>query len=189
MLYLCKEGSADEVAIPARTSVFFMNIVNSDQVVDILKIDVPGFKTLSVENAVLDMNGTIAVDGVVSEAVKQRLVKLAEIFTVYVLTADTQGTAARELEGLPVVLRIFSQNDSAKSKLRIVEGLEGGCVCVGNGRNDCLMFKAAQLSIAVLDTEGAYAPLLAAADLLVRSGEDALDLIMDKKRLVSGLRG
>ena len=154
-----------------------------------MKIDVPGYKELVFKNAVLDMNGTIAADGVVREGVRQRLVKLAQFVSVYVLTADTQGTAARELGGLPVELRIFSQNDSAKSKLRIVEGLEGGCVCVGNGRNDCLMFKAAQLSIAVLDTEGAYAPLLAAADLLVRSGEDALDLIMDKKRLVSGLRG
>lgn len=154
-----------------------------------MKIDVPGYKELVFKNAVLDMNGTIAADGVVREGVRQRLVKLAQLVSVYVLTADTQGTAAREFGGLPVELRIFSQNDSAKSKLRIVEGLEGGCVCVGNGRNDCLMFKAAQLSIAVLDTEGAYAPLLAAADLLVRSGEDALDLIMDKKRLVSGLRG
>lgn len=154
-----------------------------------MKIDVPGFRELSFENAVLDMNGTIAVDGVVSEAVRQRLVKMSELVSVYVLTADTQGTAARELNGLPVTLRIFSQNDSAKSKLRIVNELQGGSVCVGNGRNDCLMFRAAELSIAVLHTEGVYAPLLAEADMLVKSGEDALDLIMDRKRLISGLRG
>ena len=154
-----------------------------------MKINVPGYKELSFENAVLDMNGTIAADGVIREAVRRRLVKLSELLCVHVLTADTQGTAARDLDGLPVSLRIFSQNYSAQSKLRIVEALKGGCVCVGNGNNDRLMFRAAELSIAVLDEEGLCASLLSEADLLVKSSEDALDLIMDEKRLISGLRG
>ena len=43
-----------------------------------------------------------------------------------------------------------------------------------------------RLSIAVLETEGLYAPLLLNADLLVKSSEDALDLLLDPKRLISG---
>jgi soluble P-type ATPase len=51
------------------------------------------------------------------------------------------------------------------------------------------MFRAAALSIAVLESEGLYAPILASADLLTKSSEDALDLLLDGKRLLSGLRG
>ncbi len=51
--------------------------------------------------------------------------------------------------------------------------LVGGalCACVGNGHNDDLMFQTAALSIAVLETEGLYAPILRDADLLARSSE------------------
>jgi soluble P-type ATPase len=50
------------------------------------------------------------------------------------------------------------------------------------------MFRSAALSIAVLEAEGLYAPLLQEADLIAKSSEDALDLLLDMKRLISGLR-
>jgi soluble P-type ATPase len=50
------------------------------------------------------------------------------------------------------------------------------------------MFQAAALKIAVLEKEGLYAPLLREADLLASSSEDALALLLDFKRLISGLR-
>lgn len=155
-----------------------------------MKVDVPGYRVLDIETVVMDFNGTVAVDGAIREAVKQRIVRLAERYRVYVLTSDTQGTAAKELENLPVTLKIFSDARAAEYKRQIVEELGGShCACIGNGNNDRLMFQAAALSIAVLETEGLYAPILRDADLLVRSGEDALDLLLDPKRLISGLRG
>ena len=155
-----------------------------------MKIEVPGYRTLGIENVVMDFNGTIAVDGKMKESVRRRIIHLAEQFSVYVITSDTQGTAAKELDGLPVTLKIFSGSNAGECKSRVVEELGcGSCACIGNGNNDRLMFKSAALSIAVLETEGLYAPILADADLLVRSGEDALDLLLDTKRLISGLRG
>ena len=153
-----------------------------------MKIEIPGYGMLEIENVVMDFNGTIAVDGVMKETVKRRILSLAEKFLVYVITSDTQGTAARELDGLPLTLKIFNNSNAGECKRRIVEELGDKCACIGNGNNDRLMFKSAALSIAVLETEGLYAPLLSEADFLAKSSEDALDLLLDTKRLISGLR-
>lgn len=155
-----------------------------------MQIDIPGYRVLTIESVVMDFNGTIAVDGKMKDTVRQRIVRLAEQYRVYVITADTQGTAARELEGLPITLKIFDNSGAGECKRQIVDALGADtCACVGNGHNDALMFRAAALSIAVLETEGLYAPILLDADLVVRSSEDALDLLLDEKRLISGLRG
>jgi soluble P-type ATPase len=156
----------------------------------IMIIEIPGGETLEIEYVVTDFNGTIAVDGVMKQSVKERLIKLSELFKIYVITSDTQGTAARELEGLPVELQIYNIVNAGECKRTIVDSLScKRCCCIGNGRNDLLMFQAAALNIAVLEAEGTYAPLLKYAHLLVKSSEDAVDLLLDKKRLVSGLRG
>ncbi len=90
-----------------------------------MKVDVPGYRVLDIETVVMDFNGTFAVDGAIREAVKQRIVRLAERYRVYVLTSDTQGTAAKELENLPVTLKIFSDARAAEYKRQIVEELGG----------------------------------------------------------------
>jgi soluble P-type ATPase len=154
-----------------------------------MKIEIPGCPILEIDYVIMDFNGTIAVDGVMKETVKNRIIKLSQLCKVYVITSDTQGTAARELEGLPVNLEIYNTVNAGECKRKVVEKLCGkNCACIGNGHNDILMFQAAALSIAVLETEGLYAPLLMEADLLVKSSEDALDLLLDTKRLISGLR-
>jgi len=155
-----------------------------------MKIDIPGYRIVNIENIIMDFNGTIAIDGVMRDGVRRRIFKLAKQFHIYVLTSDTQGTAARELEGLPVTLKIFSSSNAGELKRQFVDGLGGdSCDCIGNGNNDRFMFETATLSIAVLETEGMFAPILMNANFLVKSSEDALDLLLDTKRLISGLRG
>lgn len=154
-----------------------------------MKINIPGDGTVNIEYVIMDFNGTIAVDGVLKEGVKARINKLAERYKIYVITSDTQGTAERELEGLPITLEIYNTLDAGKCKREAVDRLGGEvCACIGNGRNDLPMFQSAALSIAVLETEGLYTPLLREADLLVKTSEDAIDLLLDAKRLISGLR-
>jgi len=153
-------------------------------------LDIPGYRSLTIENVVMDFNGTIAVDGVMTKSVKERIIQIAKQFHVYIITSDTQGSAARELEGLPITLKIFDNPHASECKRKFVDELGGeSCVCIGNGNNDKLMFQIASLSIGVLETEGFYAPILSDVDLLVKSSEDALDLLLDEKRLISGLRG
>ena len=153
-------------------------------------IEIPGYKTLDLDYLVLDYNGTIAVDGLIPPAIKERLLLLGDSFKIYVLTADTHGTAAAMCDGLPLEIMTFPSGSAMDEKLRILNSLGAEhCIAIGNGRNDVPMCQAAVLSIAVMGTEGAYGKLLSECDVCSTSIADALDLLMLPKRLVATLRG
>lgn len=155
-----------------------------------MKIVIPEYKTLEIDTIFLDMNGTIAIDGIIPQSVKERLIALSENFRIYVLTADTHGNAQEQCEGLPVILETFQSGNAREYKKELVKATGGRhCAAIGNGRNDELMLKEAALSVAVLDREGAYGKLLKTADLCTRSMQDALDLLLYPSRIVAGLRG
>jgi len=61
-------------------------------------------------------------------------------------------------------------------------------IAIGNGRNDRLMLKEAALGIALIQEEGASAESILAADLVCKPVNDALDLLINSKRLVASLR-
>jgi soluble P-type ATPase len=77
----------------------------------------------------------------------------------------------------------------AEIKRRFVEALGAeGVVAIGNGRNDRLMLAAARLGIAVVQPEGAATETMAAADLVIPTIADALELLAHPLRLVASLR-
>lgn len=155
-----------------------------------MKIIIPEYKTLELDILFLDFNGTIAVDGVIPESVKARLRALAKEFQIYVLTADTHGTAKDQCEGLPVIVHTFPTGDARTYKRELVKSMgRRKCVAIGNGRNDELMLKEAALSIGIMDQEGMYGGIFKSADICVRSMEDGLDLLMNPSRIIAGLRG
>lgn len=155
-----------------------------------MKIFIPGYKELELKNLILDYNGTIALDGQIPDEVKAALIRLSEEFSIYVLTADTHGTAHAMCEGLPLNIRTFPGSAATAEKLAIVNALGAHtCAAIGNGRNDCDMCAASALSIAVIGEEGAYTGLLSAADVCTRSILEALTLLEKPKRLIATLRG
>ena len=155
-----------------------------------MKIEIPGYKNLDLTTLLLDYNGTIATDGFISDSVKERLQKLSREFEIYVLTADTHGTARKQCEGLAVTVHTFPVGNAAHYKAEVIGRIGGDhCVCMGNGRNDILMFRQAALSIAILDKEGMYGRLLENSDICVTSIEDGLDLLLNPKRIIADLRG
>ena len=98
-----------------------------------MRIDIPGYKILDLNYLVLDYNGTIAIDGRITEAVRKQLGKLAELYEIYVVTADTHGTAGRNCADLPVHIHTFPSGAAAYEKEKIVEALgKEQCVCMGN---------------------------------------------------------
>ena len=155
-----------------------------------LKIVIPNYKTLELEYLVLDYNGTIALDGEIRDSVRERLITLSKELEIYVLTADTHGTAKKMCEGLPLKIQTFPTDGALDEKLAVVEGLgEDRCIAIGNGRNDKLMCRASALAIAVMEQEGMCGRLLGEADVCTRNIEDALDLLLRPKRLIATLRG
>ncbi len=154
-----------------------------------LEIEIPGYGALHLAHAVLDYNGTVAIDGKLLPAVRKRLRALAQALAVHVVTADTFGRARAELTGLPCALKILGSSAQDRAKAAYVRRLGASrTVAIGNGRNDRLMLRAAALGIAIIQAEGASTATLGAADIVVPSAIDALDLLLRPKRIVASLR-
>lgn len=156
-----------------------------------MKINIPGRNSLNIEYVLLDYNGTIALDGRIIDSVRDRIFKLnKKAVKVYVLTADTHGTVAKECEGLPVEVKVFNGEKARFEKEKIVDELGGDrCISIGNGYNDCLMIEKSSLGIIVLGREGCSVAAFNKADVICNSIEDAFDLIINEKRLIATLRG
>ncbi|HQI81792.1 MAG TPA: ATPase P [Deltaproteobacteria bacterium] len=154
-----------------------------------MEIAMPGFGNLRVEHLVCDFNGTLAVDGELLPGVREVLAALACVVRVHVITADTFGRAASQLEGLPVDLTVIPVEAQAQAKLDYISrlGVET-VVAIGNGLNDRDMLRAAAMGIALIHEEGASARTLACADIVCTGILDALDLLRKPKRLIATLR-
>lgn len=153
-----------------------------------IRIDVPGREIIEIEHVVLDYNGTIALDGQLIEGAAWRIRELCKSAHVYVLTADTYGTVRSQCDGLGAEVKTFPRVNAAECKEEIVRALGGKAACIGNGFNDIKMFDIADLSIAIMDGEGVCAGLIAHSDVLVRSAEEGLDLLLKTDRLRATLR-
>ena len=153
-----------------------------------IRIEIPGRDVIGIEHLVLDYNGTIAEDGELIEGVADRLLQLKEDVSVHVLTADTYGTVRQQCEPLGINVETFPRAGAAECKLKIVQALGRHCMCIGNGYNDVLMFGEAELSVAVIEHECAFSEAVTSADVVARSIEDALDLLLKPNRLRATLR-
>jgi P-type E1-E2 ATPase len=152
--------------------------------------DIPGRGTLYLETLVLDLNGTIALDGVVIPGVGERVERLkTQGLNVYLLTADTRGNGAVIATTLGIDLHRLTAGDEKRSKRAFIEQLGADrTAAIGNGANDAGMLQAAALGIVVLQAEGAATTAWQAADVIVPNILAALDLLLKPKRLIATLR-
>jgi len=154
-----------------------------------IEVDIPGYKKLSLEHLVLDVNGTIAVGGALIPGVAEAVEALSAALHIVAITADTHGTAARLREALGIEIHILEGANERALKLGFVEELgASSVVAVGNGANDAGMVGAAALGIAVIGGEGAAGDVLAAADIVTTSILDALALLGRPARISATLR-
>lgn len=155
-----------------------------------IEIEIPGEGKICLKNVVFDFNGTLAEDGFLCEGVAARIRELAARgVKIFLLTSDTYGSAAQQWQGLPGEVKIFPGDGAAQEKRKIVEELGRECTAtVGNGRNDVEMFKVSRLAIAVVGREGCFSGALTAADIVVTSIVDALDILLKPERIKATLR-
>ena len=157
--------------------------------------DMPGRGELCLSVLVLDLNGTVSIDGQVIAGVAERVVALkAQGVDCYLLTADTRGQAQQTADALGLSLHRLAANDEehlgeGTKKRSFVERLGAERVAaIGNGANDLQMLRAAALGIVVIQAEGAASATVRAADVVVPHVCDALDLLLNPARLVATLR-
>ncbi len=154
-----------------------------------IALDIPARGHLALHHLALDVNGTLALDGQLLDGVAERLAILRQRLEVHLLTADTHGRQEELDRALNLqAVRVQSGNES-EQKAAYVRALGAAkVVVIGQGANDVGMLKEAALGICVLSREGTATEALLAADLLVPSILDALDLLEHPARLRASLR-
>ena len=152
-------------------------------------LEIPGFGPVRLRHLVTDFTGTLSVDGRLLPEVVPRLNKVAEFLDVHVLTADTFGRARAELTGVRCSIRILDGDHLDRQKEVFVRELGADAViALGNGNNDRKMLNAARIGVAVCLAEGCATNAVMAADIMVHSTANALDLLLNPKRLKATLR-
>jgi len=154
-----------------------------------IDVSIPGYRHLQFKHLVMDYNGTMACDGLLMDGVKEILKTLSDEIDIHVLTADTFGKAAAQLENVPATLSILPVAAQDEGKLAYIRNLGADfCVSIGNGRNDSLMLKHSALGIALIQEEGASVETLSSARIVCKDILSALRLLKNPKRLVATLR-
>lgn len=152
-------------------------------------IEIPGKGIVQIKNLLLDLNGTIAADGVIAPKIKTMINTLSQKLRIFILSADTQGNLEESTKGIKgQVIRIPARN-SSKGKKKFLQHVEPSKTAViGNGYNDLFILKEARIGIVVMGKEGVSVRALLNADMVVKDISDALDLFVYPLRIKATLR-
>jgi P-type E1-E2 ATPase len=156
----------------------------------LITITIPGRGNYRLSNLVLDLNGTIALDGELIEGVEDRLRRLDGLLKLFVVSADTFGSASSLIKKLKAEIHLVKKGEEAAQKLALVEKLgRDKTICIGNGANDTAMLTGAAIGIGIIGREGASVTAITGADVVVTDINAALELLLNTDRLVATLRG
>ncbi len=154
-----------------------------------LEIEIPGFGPIKLEHLVSDFTGTLSVGGKLIPGVEDRLNQISEFMKIHILTADTFGVARQELENVRCTIHILTgQSHDVQKEKYVKEVGADKVVSLGNGNNDRNMLKASKVGIAVTEGEGCAVDAIISANIHVKSAIDALDLLLNPKRMKATLR-
>ncbi len=154
-----------------------------------IELAIPGRGLLRIQHLVTDVNGTLAVDGVLIDGLTKRISSLRDRLEIHMLTADTHGRQTSIDEQLNLKATRVQPGDEAGAKAEFVRQLDADTVvAIGQGANDSKMLKAAALGICVMSQEGVAVETLVSADIFVPDIFAALDLLNKPMRIVASLR-
>ena len=154
-----------------------------------IDLQIPGRGKVQLQYAVFDVNGTLAIDGVLIDGVEDHIASLRRTLEVRLITADTHGRQTDIDRQLKLKADRLTPGDERQQKAKYVRQLGApNVVSIGNGANDVEMLKAAAIGIAVIGREGAASEAVAAADVVMLNVLDVIDLLLNPKRLVATLR-
>lgn len=154
-----------------------------------IELDIPGVGIRHLRHLVLDVNGTLAVDGNLLDGIASRLASLGDRLEVHLVTADTHGRQDMIDRQLNLQAVRLKGGAEARQKAEFVRDLGAAATAaIGQGANDAGMLKEACLGICVLSPEGAAVEALLAADLAVPDIHAALELFEKPLRIIASLR-
>ena len=154
-----------------------------------IEITIPGMDKLIIKHLVCDVNGTLALDGVLLPGVAEKIHSLKKFLEIHLITANTNGKQA-EIDGvLGTRAILLAPGAEAGQKAAYLRALGAkNCAAIGQGANDQSMLKEAALGICVLSPEGTYVSTLLSADIVFSDILTALDLFEHPNRMIATLR-
>lgn len=152
-----------------------------------MKYKVPELGEIEINTIVLDLNGTLSVNGKIPNGVKERIQQIKSLgIKVILFTGDQRGTASELYKEYRIDL-VRTKNGLEKEEA--MKNLNSQTTAaIGNARIDIGTFKHAKLSIATLQSEGIHAEILKYVDVVVSSINDALDFFIDKNTFSATMR-
>ncbi len=154
-----------------------------------MELKIPGYGEFQIEHVVFDLNGTLAVDGLILDDVRLRIRELVEELDVIIASADTHGNLQALAYSLGVDYLKPGPGTTTQRKLALVRRLgSASTVAIGNGASDAEMLREAAIGIAVIGPEGASPKALLSADIVVNDISDALDCLLNPLRMTATLR-
>jgi P-type E1-E2 ATPase len=154
-----------------------------------IKFSIPGRGDYELEHLVMDVNGTLAIDGQLLDGVAGKISALRDKLTIHLLTADTHGKQAVIDQQLGLTAVRIAPGGESIQKAEYVRRLGSEKVtAIGQGANDADMLEAARLGICVMSVEGVSKDTLLAADLIAPDILSALELFEKPLRIVASLR-
>ena len=155
----------------------------------VIELHIPGRNPLRLKHVVMDVNGTLAVDGQLIEGIAKKIGLLNDRFTIHLLTADTHRRQAVIDQQLNLTAVRIQPGKEAEQKAEYVRNLGAeAVVAIGQGANDAAMLKEAALGICVMSQEGLATGTLLSADLVMPDVTAALELLDKPLRIVASLR-
>lgn len=152
-----------------------------------MKYSIPGQDELEIKTIILDLNGTLAVGGIIPEGVKDRINHLkGRGFQILFFTGNTRNDADELAADLQIDWKLAKSADE-KREAALMLGPES-CASIGNGLIDLELMRTVKLRIVTLQAEGIHVQTLINSDIVVPTILDALDLFIDEQRLIATLR-
>ena len=73
-----------------------------------MKINITDDKSITIDTLLLDANGTLTIDGILIDGVKERITELKKHFEIIILTGDRLGTAGALADKLEIKWELAS---------------------------------------------------------------------------------
>lgn len=154
-----------------------------------IEMNIPGQGIFQLEYLVCDVNGTLAMDGVLLPGISTAINKIQDRLKVFLITANTHAKQSNINFELGIEAKIIQKGNESQQKRNFITHLgPEKVIAIGQGANDSEMLKEAAIGICVFSEEGTSIDALMSSDIVVKDGITALKLVQNPMRMVATLR-
>ncbi|MEI8131601.1 MAG: hypothetical protein WCG34_04150 [Leptolinea sp.] len=154
-----------------------------------IDLTIPGTGSVQIVHLILDVNGTLAVDGILLDRIPQALASLSKRLEIHLITADTHSKQILIDQQLGLKAIRLQPGDESRQKGDYVRSLGGDqCAAIGQGANDARMLADVFLGIAIFSPEGLCIESLNSAKIVMPDIFSAFALLENPQRIIATLR-